>query len=146
MITYFTDGSCSPNPGPGGFSVIKNNKPTIVGYELDSTNIRMEGKALIAAIADSKGEDCQILSDSEFWINVVTKWAPNWRANGWKKRNGEIKNLDIVRELFELHESSNAELVWVRGHVGVVNNELADQWANKAREQRLSGYIEEGDL
>ena len=146
MITYFTDGSCSPNPGPGGFSVIKNDKPEIVGYELDSTNIRMEGKALIAAIADSDGAECQILSDSEFWINVVTKWAPSWQANGWKKRNGEIKNLDIVQELFELYENSNAELIWVRGHVGVVNNELADQWANKAREERITGYIEKGDL
>lgn len=145
MITYFTDGSCSPNPGPGGFSVIKNDKPAIVGYELESTNIRMEGKALIAAIADSGGENCQILSDSEFWINVVTKWAPSWQANGWKKRNGEIKNLDIVQELFELHSCSNAELIWVRGHVGNVNNELADVWANKAREQRLTGYIEEGE-
>ena len=146
MITYFTDGSCSPNPGPGGFSVIKNDTPAIVGNELDSTNIRMEGKALIAALADSNGQDCRILSDSEFWINVVTKWAPTWQANGWKKRNGEIKNLDIVKELFELYEQSNAQLVWVRGHVGNVNNELADMWANKAREQRLTGYIEEGEL
>lgn len=142
MITYFTDGSCSPNPGPGGFSVIKNDVPTIVGYESESTNIRMEGKALIAAIADSKGQRCQILSDSEFWINVVTKWAKTWQANGWTKRNGEIKNLDIVRELYELHEQSDAQLIWVRGHVGNVNNELADLWANKAREQQLTGYIE----
>jgi ribonuclease HI len=146
MITYFTDGSCSPNPGMGGFSVIKNYIPTIVGYELNSTNIRMEGKALMAALVDANGEECQILSDSAFWINVITKWAKSWKEKGWIKKNGEIKNLDIVRELYGLYQASNAKLIWVRGHVGNVNNELADVWANKAREQRLTGYLKEGDL
>lgn len=144
MITYFTDGSCSPNPGPGGFAVIKDDRPEIVGYELDSTNIRMEGKALIAALADANGEPCKVLTDSEFWVNVLTKWASGWKSSGWRKRNGEIKNLDIVKELFDLYENSNAELVWVRGHNGNCNNELADDWANRARVQRLSGYIQEG--
>jgi len=143
MITYFTDGSCNPNPGPGGFAVIKNDKPAIVGHELDSTNIRMEGKAMIAALTDSNGAECKIYSDSEFWINVVKRWAKTWAANGWTRKTGEIKNLDIVKELYMLYEKSNVELIWVRGHNGNNNNELADQWANKAREQKMSGYIEE---
>ncbi|MDK2898975.1 MAG: ribonuclease [Patescibacteria group bacterium] len=144
MITYFTDGSCSPNPGPGGFAVIKNDKPAIVGHEIDSTNIRMEGLAMIAALADANGNECEIYSDSEFWINVITKWAISWEANGWKKKSGEIKNLDIVIELCGLYKESKAKLIWVRGHNGNNNNELADIWANKAREEKLTGYIEEG--
>lgn len=144
MITYFTDGSCSPNPGPGGFAVIKNDTPAIVGHELNSTNIRMEGLAMIAALTDANGDECQIFSDSEFWINVVTKWSPSWEANGWKKKNGEIKNLDIVMELCGLYKESKSKLIWVRGHNGNNNNELADVWANKAREEKLTGYIEEG--
>jgi len=143
MITYFTDGSCSPNPGPGGFAVIKDDKPAIVGHEIDSTNIRMEGLAMITALADAGGAECQIYSDSEFWINVVTKWSISWEANNWKKRGGEIKNLDIVMELCGLYKQSNAKLIWVRGHNGNNNNELADVWANKAREEKLTGYIEE---
>jgi len=141
MITYYTDGSCSPNPGPGGFAVIKNKKPTIVGHEIISTNIRMEGKAMTAALIDADGAECQIYSDSEFWINVMTKWAQGWEANGWKKKGGEIKNVDIVKEVYELYAKSNAQLIWVRGHNGNGNNELADEWANKAREQKLAGYI-----
>lgn len=137
MITYYTDGSCSPNPGPGGFAVIKDMKPEILGAEDASTNIRMEGKALVAALKDAAGAECEIYTDSEFWINVITKWSLGWEKNGWKKKGGEIKNLDIVMEVCPLYRASNATLIWVRGHVGNEGNELADQWANKAREKYL---------
>lgn len=135
MTIYYTDGSASPNPGPGGFAVIKDLKPHILGSEDgQTTNIRMEGKALIAAIQDAGDDKVEIYTDSEFWINVVTKWAPGWQARGWTKKGGEIKNLDIVQELFELYTNSNVDLKWVRGHEGDEGNELADEWANKARE------------
>ncbi|HMS93128.1 MAG TPA: ribonuclease H [Candidatus Saccharibacteria bacterium] len=135
MITYFTDGSASPNPGPGGFAVIKNGVPHILGSEDgETTNIRMEGKAIIAALKDAEGQDAEVHTDSEFWINVITKWAPGWEAKGWKKKGGEIKNLDIVQEVYPLYQRSQTKLVWVRGHVGNELNELADEWANKARE------------
>ena len=141
MITYYTDGSCSPNPGPGGFAVIKETELAIVGHEMLSTNIRMEGRAIIAALHDSNGYECQIFSDSEFWVNVITKWGLSWEANGWTKKGDEIKNLDIVKEICWLYKQSDAQLIWVRGHVGNISNELADQWANRAREQRLTGKI-----
>jgi ribonuclease HI len=137
MITYYTDGSASPNPGPGGFSVIRELQPHILGSEAgDTTNIRMEGKAIVAALKDAAGEECKIYTDSEFWINVITKWAPGWEQKGWKKKGGEIKNLDIVQEVFPLYKESKATLVWVRGHNNDEGNELADEWANKARERR----------
>lgn len=141
MAIYYTDGSCSPNPGPGGFSVIKDMQPLIGGHQLNSTNIRMEGSALIAAMKDTKGEEAVIFTDSEFWINVITKWAPGWAAKGWKKKGGEIKNLDLVQEAYELYGNSNVTLTWIRGHEGDPGNELADEWANKARSNRLNGYL-----
>lgn len=141
MITYYTDGSASPNPGPGGFAVIRENKPVVLGSEPDgseTTNIRMEGFAILAALTDAAGEPCQIYTDSEFWINVITKWSLSWEANGWKKKGGEIKNLDIVQKVCPLYRSSNAELIWVRGHNNDPGNELADEWANKARIKHLA--------
>lgn len=135
MITYYTDGSASPNPGPGGFAVIKNGRPHILGSEEgDTTNIRMEGKALVAAMEDANGELAEIFTDSQFWINVITEWAPGWASKGWKKKGGEIKNLDIVQDAYELYQESKVTLTWVRGHEGDEGNELADEWANKARE------------
>lgn len=135
MRVFFTDGSASPNPGPGGFSVIEHGKPVALGSEAgDTTNIRMEGHAIIAALKLADGEACEINTDSEFWINVITKWAPGWAAKGWRKSGGPIKNLELVQEAYELFGTSQAKLVWVRGHVGHEGNELADEWANKARE------------
>jgi ribonuclease HI len=138
MKILWTDGSASPNPGPGGFAVleIKNGRanPVCLGREKDTTNIRMEGSAMITGIKYAGEEGCEIHSDSEFWINVLTKWAPEWEKNNWTKKKGEIANLDIVKELYELFKKYPVELVWVRGHVGTELNELADKWANKARE------------
>lgn len=138
MIVYYTDGSCEPNPGAGGFSVIKDMKPVVLGSEpsgAETTNIRMEGLAIIAALKDSKGQPCQIYTDSEFWIKVITVWSLPWEANGWKKKGGAIKNIDIVQEVCPLYRASKAELIWVRGHNNDPGNELADYWANEARRQ-----------
>jgi ribonuclease HI len=144
MIIYYTDGSASPNPGPGGFSVIRDMKPVVLGSEpsgAETTNIRMEGMAIMAALKDANGEHCEIFTDSEFWINVITKWSIGWEANGWKKKGGEIKNLDIVQEVCPLYRQSKATLTWVRGHNDDPGNELADEWANKAREKFLSSSV-----
>jgi ribonuclease HI len=137
MIIYHTDGSCSPNPGPGGFAVICNEQPVRLGYDLQATNIRMEGQALIAALTEAATQPAEIYTDSEFWINVLTKWAPAWQANNWHKKGGEIKNLDLVQQALELYQASRTKLIWVRGHNKDPGNELADQWANKARHERL---------
>ncbi|MBR2994624.1 ribonuclease HI [Candidatus Saccharibacteria bacterium] len=138
MKVLWTDGSASPNPGPGGFAVLEISndkvKPVVLGREKYTTNIRMEGTAMIEAIKYAGNEGCEIHSDSEFWINVLTKWASKWKENGWTKKTGAIKNLDIVQELYDLYSNYPVELVWVKGHVGTEYNELADKWANKARE------------
>lgn len=136
MKHYYTDGSASPNPGPGGFAVIDldTKQPAALGKEANSTNIRMEAMALIAAYKLAEAGD-EISTDSEFWVNVVTKWAPGWKANGWAKKSGPIKNLELVQELYALYESKPGVILkWTRGHVGTEGNELADEWANKARQ------------
>lgn len=135
MNIFYTDGSASPNPGPGGWAIIDVNtkKPIKTGAEKNTTNIRMEGTALINAIKLAGNEPVEIRTDSEFWINVATKWAPIWATNGWRKKNGEIKNLDLVQELYKLYQSHDVKLQWVKGHAGLELNELADTAANQAR-------------
>ena len=113
--------------------MIENGQPIALGAEKESTNIRMEGLALKRALEILDGEVAEIYTDSEFWVNVLTKWASGWQAKGWKKAKGEIANLDIVKPLFELYVQSNAKIQWVRGHNGHEHNESADEWANRAR-------------
>lgn len=134
MRVFYTDGSAVPNPGRGGYAVIENEKPIALGSEDgESTNIRMEAYAIISALELADGKPCQIYTDSQFWINVITKWAVNWHKNSWTKKGGEIKNLDLVQKAFDLYSKSKAELIFVRAHKGNIGNELADTWANKAR-------------
>jgi len=134
MRTFWTDGSAVPNPGLGGYAVLEGGKPVALGREENSTNIRMEAQAILAALRLAGGEKCEIRTDSEFWIKVLTEWAPGWKANGWRKKSrGEIANLELVKEVFEEYERGQVELVWVRGHVGTADNELADEWAGRAR-------------
>ena len=143
MKTYYTDGSASPNPGPGGFSVILDMKPAVLGTEPEdsgispkhTTNIRMEGFAIMAALKHANGEPCEIYTDSEFWINVITKWSLGWEANGWKKKGGGIKNLDIVQAVCPLYRQSKAILVWVRGH-----NRSEERRVGKECRSRWSPY------
>ena len=129
----WTDGSANPNPGPGGYAVIENGRPVCLGREENSSNIKMEGRAIAEAIKFADGEPVEIRTDSQFWINVLENWAPGWKRNGWVKRNGPIKNLELVKEVYRLYTENPVTLVWTRGHVGTEMNELADEWANKAR-------------
>ena len=129
----WTDGSADPNPGPGGFAVLENGKPVRLGREENSTNIRMEGSALIAAIEYAGEEGCEINTDSQFWVNVLTQWAGKWEARGWTKKKGEIKNLEMVQKLWGLYNRYPVKLNFTYGHVGTEMNELADEWANRAR-------------
>ena len=160
MISYFTDGSASPNPGPGGFAVIKNGAPFIIGGEPEdspvprdnTTNIRMEARAIFSGMDDfisrkksgeiRENETAILTTDSQFWINVLTAWAPGWEAKGWVKKGGEIKNLDIVKPLlakFREFSAVGGEIKWTRAHVGTSENELADEMANRAREEKIVG-------
>lgn len=158
MISYFTDGSASPNPGPGGFAVIKNGAPYIYGGEPEdseisrkmTTNIRMEARAIFAAMDDFVGEKTSrnvenetavLTTDSQFWINVLTIWAPNWEKKNWEKKGG-IKNLDLVKPLFakyQIFRENGGEIKWTKAHVGTRENELADEWANRARAEEIVG-------
>ena len=130
MKTYraFTDGSCKPNPGIGGFAIVIVNKEGQVTAELsdaeeNSTNNRMELMAVIAAIRIfSNAESACIISDSKYVINTINK--------GWKRH----KNKDLW-EIFDKElASSDCSLVfaWVKGHADNVHNNRADLLAQRA--------------
>ena len=136
MKILWTDGSAEPNPGPGGWAVIDatTKQPVLTGSEDHTTNIRMEGTALKEAMnyAAAHHESLEIHTDSEFLVNVLTKWAPAWEKNGWQKKSGPIKNLDLVQELYQLYQDNDVKLIWVKGHAGLELNELADKAAKLA--------------
>lgn len=134
----FTDGGCDPNPGAGGWAFVHVVDGEIVAEGSDcerlTTNNRMEMTAIIEALKTlPRHEEITIFSDSDLCVKTLTIWAKNWKANGWKKRSGEVKNLDLVMEAYDLLRAHpNVRMQWIRAHDGTRWNEYVDALATAA--------------
>src|SRR5205823_5164211 len=101
-LQIYCDGACDPNPGRAGsgIAVYRDGLLAQLWYGLynpNGTNNIAELNALyqallIAEAAIVTGETAQILCDSAYSINCVSKWAVGWEQRGWRKAGGEIKN------------------------------------------------------
>lgn len=136
MITIFTDGACSGNPGPGGWGCVialpEGRVLELAGREALTTNNRMELGGVIAslnAVKDRPGV-AQIHSDSTYVIEGITKWIIGWRRRGWRTASGEpVKNEDLWRALagaVAARGKGGVEWRWVKGHAGHDANERCD--------------------
>jgi ribonuclease HI len=90
--------------------------------------------------------EVRFVSDSQYLSAGMTEWMPSWKARGWKRKGGAIKNLDLWRELDHELGRHNLRAAWVRGHTGHPENEYADFLATRAaREQtESSGLVSSG--
>ena len=132
----FTDGSCDPNPGPGGWGFVWVEKGQIIeersGHDGQTTNNRMELQALIEAyLLLPEDKALTVYSDSQLAVNTINQWAAGWEKRGWKRKTGPIKNLELVQELWALsNEKPLIELKWIKAHDGSLWNEYADALAS----------------
>ncbi len=131
----FTDGSCDPNPGPGGWGYVWVEEGEILGQasgrDPDTTNNRMELMALIQALEALPADGLfTVYSDSQLCVNTINQWAAGWEKRGWKRKTGPIKNLELVQELYALAKAHpKAKLTWIRAHDGSRWNEYVDALA-----------------
>jgi ribonuclease HI len=149
-FTVFCDGSCEPNPGPGGFAWIISDEHTVSeggGREDSTTNNRMEIQAVISALSEirEKSGAVKIYCDSKYVINGITKWVIDWQRNGWVTKGRDktpVKNRDLWETLTGLESSRSGagyavEFEYVPAHQGVAGNERADVIAEAFRSQAL---------
>lgn len=131
----FTDGGASPNPGPGGWGFVHVKEGEIIhqghGHEPDTTNNRMELTALIEAFKSLPPDaEITVYSDSNLCVQTINEWAKSWERNGWRRKSGPIKNLELVQELYALSLAKpGVKLKWVKAHNGDRWNEYADSLA-----------------
>ena len=142
MIKVYTDGACSGNGKEGAiggwaFCVIGENDELIyseTGAEVNTTNNRMEFTAMLRALQwtekNLNNNFIEYYTDSALLYNTLTQWIEGWKNNDWKRKTGEIKNLDLVKQLYEY---SNKNFNHVRGHHGDKWNEWCDKAAVAAR-------------
>jgi len=135
VITVYTDGACSRNPGPGGWAwlVAPDGVPSDSGGETMTTNQRMELLAALQALRafESSGEIVRIVSDSTYVVNCFRqKWWVRWEANGYRNSNKQpVANADLWRPLVEFERTGRVEWGWVKGHSGDRLNDLVDRLA-----------------
>lgn len=134
----YTDGACSGNPGPGGWGalLIAKDGETVLkerelsGGEAQTTNNRMELLAAITALETLSGPSTlTVVTDSSYVKDGITKWIYGWKAKGWKKKGGEIKNIDLWQRLDAARARHDVTWEWVKGHAGHPENERADELA-----------------
>ena len=143
-VRIYTDGACSENPGPGGWAVVFNTASkcrTISGNEKNTTNNRMELKAVIEAfkIIVYKGRSetqYDIYSDSAYVVNTVNNnWIDAWKKNNWQTtKRDDVKNKDLWEEFDVLKAKAKERNIYitlnkVKGHSGNTFNELVDKLA-----------------
>lgn len=150
-IKIYTDGSCIGNqfnnPDGGYGAIVITAEETIAlaqGYR-DTTNNRMELRAVIAALQIIRSEGNVIVySDSKYITDAFNQgWIDNWIKRGWRKSNRKpVENQDLWKELLEYVHDINVHWVWVKGHNGNIMNEKADLLANNAATigEKLTDY------
>lgn len=145
-ITAAADGSSLGNPGPAGWAWYVDEDTWDAGGWPQGTNNLGELTAilrLLEATAET-GEELHILADSQYAINVVSKWRLGWKKRGWTKADKKpIKNLELIQEIDRAMEGRRVTFEWVKGHAGHRMNERADDLARACAEAYQAGRTPE---
>lgn len=166
-VIAFTDGSCSGNPGQGGWGSVLclNDKDSKTAHIIElggyggeqTTNNEMEIVAVLEVFSylEKTSKDAPtsmrlvIATDSTYVLKGVSQWMTRWEVNGWKTKSGdEVANLSLWKKLlsFKKRWSRNFEIKKVDAHSGHPANERADQiavdFSKKRRVDLFSGSLE----
>lgn len=135
-VEIFIDGACSGNPGPGGWAAILRSgskEMEISGGEKETTNNRMEVRAALEALRCLKRpSQVRFHTDSSYLLNGATSWLEDWKKRDWKRKHGQLQNIDLWKEMDLELAKHQVEWVWVKGHAGNPMNERVDELARKA--------------
>ncbi len=133
-VIAYTDGASRGNPGPGVYGAVlisgKFRKELSGGYK-ETTNNRMELLSVIKVLEALKfeGTEIQIYSDSKYVVDAVNKgWVFGWAKKGFAKK----ANADLWRRFLQVYPKHKVQLIWVKGHAGIPENERCDFLATQA--------------
>jgi ribonuclease HI/uncharacterized phage-like protein YoqJ len=133
----YTDGACSGNPGPGGWAWVVPDGPHASGADPDTTNQRMELKAVLDAVEHLEGP-LEVVSDSTYVVNCFRdRWWEGWLRRGWiNSQKKPVANRDLWEPLINLYRGRDIDFTWVKGHAGNRWNDMADRLAVEAAQSQ----------
>ena len=134
-MNIWTDGSCYPNPGPGGWAWFNEaTGESDCGGEHGTTNNRMEMLAILKALSKLPNrERVTIHSDSQYCIKGLTIWKNGWKRKDWMKSGQPMVNRDLWIQLDGHVSRLDIDFQWVKGHSGNRFNEMVDRLAAQGR-------------
>lgn len=142
QVQLITDGACLGNPGPGGWACILrygDHKRELYGSEPHTTNNRMELTAAIECLSALREPcDVEVVTDSEYVKNGITKWIHGWKRNGWRTSSKKpVVNQDLWERLDELAAKHQIHWTWTKGHATHADNNRCDELAQRAAREQL---------
>jgi ribonuclease HI len=109
--------------------------PFAAGAEAQSTNQRMELKAVLEALRANDGP-VEVRSDSTYVVNCFRdRWWEGWLKRGWvNSQKKPVANRDLWEPLIAEYRRRAAEIsfTWVKGHAGEKMNDVVDRLAVEA--------------
>lgn len=140
-IIAAADGSALGNPGPAGWGWYIDEDRWASGGWPRGTNNMGELMAVLDLLRQTRGvAELEILCDSQYVINSVTKWMPGWKRKGWRKADGKpVLNQELLQEIDKEIAGRSVTFTWVKGHNGHPLNEAADKKANGAAQRFAKG-------
>lgn len=127
----YTDGACSGNPGPGGWAWAVPGGAWGRGHDPDTTNQRMELRAVLEAVRTLDGE-LDVVTDSTYVANCFRDgWWKGWETRGWRNSSKQpVANRDLWEPLIDAHKAGRFGVPrWVKGHSGDEMNDVVDRLA-----------------
>ena len=145
-FTIYTDGACTNNGRPGakcsiGIHFSENNELKLEDISrvlkvTKPTNNIAEITAILESLKMIKGcvySPIHIYTDSEYSLNVLTKWYPKWTDKDKKSK----KNIPLIKETYDLYDQLPVYLFHIKAHTNLkdehsVGNAKADELATDA--------------
>ena len=146
-MNVYTDGSCINNgksharAGIGiwfGENDTRNISSEIKGDSLSNNIAELVAIITVFSVLKKEIKDklpINIYSDSEYSINSISKWYPNWCKNN--TLDGK-KNIDLIKKAYKLFKKyNNVSLYYIKAHTNLkddhsIGNNMADTLAGEA--------------
>ena len=110
-----------------------------------TTNNKMAIRSGIEGLS-ALAKPCRVIfvSDSQYLVRAMTEWVHGWKRNGWRRKSGNLENVELWQQLVDASARHDVTWTWIRGHAGHPQNEYANFLATRAaKKQDASGALVE---